>query len=71
LNQWPYRCEECGSNFLLKKRYLRPKKEKEVLEVKSPRFSDRPTLTAPIGGVAAGDAVRKREQRMEEELGEG
>jgi len=58
LGQWPYRCEECGTNFLLRKRYLRAKKDPKRVDIKSPRFSDRPTLRAPIGGVAAGDFVK-------------
>jgi hypothetical protein len=58
--QWPYRCEECGSNFLLKKRYLRPTKEAGGKNSGSSRESSRPMLTAPIGGVAGEDAARLR-----------
>jgi DNA-directed RNA polymerase subunit RPC12/RpoP len=30
LRQWPYQCEQCGSNFLLRKRYLEPAKGNEA-----------------------------------------
>jgi DNA-directed RNA polymerase subunit RPC12/RpoP len=59
LGHWPYWCEECGSNFLLKKRYVRPPKGTtgEDAGRKAARSGNcgRPTLTAPIGGIAAGD----------------
>lgn len=58
--QWPYRCEECGSNFLLRKRYLRPSRDSAQGESGSGRRSSRPELTAPMQGVAAGDAEKAR-----------
>jgi DNA-directed RNA polymerase subunit RPC12/RpoP len=68
LGQWPYRCEECGSNFLLKKRYLRAKKEKGKA-AGSLRESSRPMLVAPIGGIAGEDAARLRERDAGEAAG--
>jgi DNA-directed RNA polymerase subunit RPC12/RpoP len=67
LGQWPYRCEECGSNFLLKKRYLRANsKEGGGKSSGSSRESSRPMLIAPIGGVAAEDAARLRARLVAE-----
>ena len=58
LGQWPYRCEECGTNFLLRKRYLKPKSGHGRSDGSSSREADRGVvLTAPVGGVAGGDEV--------------
>jgi hypothetical protein len=58
LGQWPYRCEECGTNFLLRKRYLKPKVGSGRTEEQYSRASVRGVvLTAPVGGVASGDEV--------------
>jgi DNA-directed RNA polymerase subunit RPC12/RpoP len=59
LGQWPYRCEECGTNFLLRKRYLRSKNDKKHSELSSSHLKG-VVLTAPVGGVAGGDAINVR-----------
>jgi len=56
LGQWPYRCEECGTNFLLRKRYLRSDSDKKHTESSSKHLRG-VVLTAPVGGVASGDAI--------------
>jgi hypothetical protein len=62
LGQWPYQCDECGSNFMLRNRYLRVRKKKEELVVHEPEpNSHREMLTAPIGGVAGGNEAHLRE----------
>ena len=36
LGKWPYHCEECGSDFLLAKRYVRPRDREGHLITSSP-----------------------------------
>lgn len=60
LGRWPYRCEDCGTNFLLPKRYLRQKSTSRPNSKDPSGDFGRPTLTAPIGGVAAGDEAKRK-----------
>ena len=68
MGQWPYRCEECGSNFLLRKRYLRRKTDREPSASEGARESSRAKLTAPIGGVAGGDEINLRSRSVARDL---
>ncbi len=64
VGHWPYQCDECGSNFMLRKRYLRVRKVEEAESEDAhgeSRHSRRATLTAPIGGVAGGNEAHLRE----------
>jgi hypothetical protein len=51
LGQWPYRCEDCGTNFLLKKRYVKAKSERSADGEASSRHSSRQMLTAPVAAM--------------------
>jgi len=69
LGKWPYRCEECGSNFLLRKRYVRRKTDRDPQADPGVRESSRVKLTAPIGGVAGGDEVNIKTRSVARDLG--
>jgi len=44
VGKWPYHCEECGSDFLLPKRYLRPRdREGNVMHSAAPVVGETPS----------------------------
>jgi hypothetical protein len=57
LGQWPYRCEDCGTNFLLKKRYVKAKSERSADGEASSRHSSRQMHAY---GTRGGDAINVR-----------